>query len=188
MAINNAAVLKPNTAHFYTAPEGTALPVDLRAPDVAWTHMGHTSLESILAATSEGGDQTILGSLQNKSLRTSTSQRTETFAVNLLQLDIEAVKLYFGSNATVDGTNSKVVHIPADPTPSTVAWLCVLYDGTNDAGFYAAKAEVIRGEDLSISDTESLTQLPVRITPLVVDGATSAYSLILPHAHVTPGP
>lgn len=183
MAINDAAVLKPNTAHFYTAVEGTALPADLRNPGVAWTHLGHTSLEDILAATSEGGESTVLSSLQNRSLRTSTTQRTESFQVNLLQLDEDSIKLYYGSN-TVVSEDGRIASVPSQPEASKVAFLAVMYDGTRDAGFFARKAEIIRGEDLSISDTESLTQLPIRITPLVAEGSTSPFDFILPHVSV----
>jgi hypothetical protein len=185
MALDDSKVLKPGTAHFYTAVTGTPLPEDLRNPGVEWTHMGHTSLEDILSATSEGGESTILGSLQKRQLRNSTSARTETFAVNLLQLDEDSLTLYFGSNVVVSG-DGRVVSVPATPVAAERAWLCVMYDGDVDAGYYTAKAEFIRGEDISISDTESLTQLPIRITPLGADGADSPYDFIMPHAHVTP--
>lgn len=181
MAINDAAVLKPNTAHFYTAVEGTALPADLRAPGAPWTHLGHTSLEDILSATSEGGETSVLSSLQNRSLRTTTTARSESFQVNLLQLDEDSIKLYFGAN-TVVSDDGRVAAIPSEPEASKVAFLAVMYDGVRNAGYYAAKAEVIRGEDITISDTESLTQLPIRITPLAVEGSASPYSFILPHS------
>lgn len=185
MALDDSKVLKPGTAHFYTAPVDTPLPVDLRNPEVEWEHMGHTSLEDILSATSEGGESTILGSLQKRQLRNSTAARTETFAVNLLQLDEDSISLYFGSNVVVSG-DGRIVSVPSTPVASERAWLCVIYDGEVDAGYYTAKAEFIRGEDISISDTESLTQLPLRITPLGADGADSPYDIILPHPHVEP--
>lgn len=185
MALDSTVVLKPGTAHFYTAPVGTEMPTDLRTPGVEWEHMGHTSLEDILAASSEGGETSVLSSLQTRQLRTSTTSRTETFAVNLLQLDEGSAKLYFGSNAVISA-DGRVVSVPAEPQASELAWLCVMYDGQNDAGYFARKSEIIRGEDLSISDTESLTQLPVRITPLAVEGSTSPYDFILPHPHVAP--
>lgn len=183
MALNDNAVLKPNTAHFYTATELTARPADLRNPGAEWEHMGHTSLEDILAASTEGGDQSILPSLQNRQLRTARNTSTTSFRVNLLQLDKNSAKLYFGSNAEFDASGN-IVSVPADPQPTKVAWLCVMYDGQNDAGYYAARAEIVRGEDLSISDTESLAMLPVQITPLSVGDGGTPYQFILPHAHV----
>jgi hypothetical protein len=164
MALNNDAVLKVGVGHFYTAPVGTALPTDLRNPGGTWTHMGHTSVQDILSASSEGGETTTLRSLQNATLRTTTAARTEAFIMNLLQFDAASLKLYYGSNATVDGSSN--VTVPANPVPTEVAWLVVFYDGQTTAGIYAAKASIIRSDDLSVSDTENLVQLSVKVTPL----------------------
>jgi hypothetical protein len=164
MALDNAAVLKVGVGHFYTAPVGTALPADLRNPGGSWTHMGHTSVQDILSASSEGGETTTLRSLQNATLRTTTAARTEAFVMNLLQFDTAALKLYYGSNATVDGNGH--VKVPASPVPTEVAWLVVFYDGQTTAGVYAPKASIIRNDDLSIADTENLAQLSVKVTPL----------------------
>jgi hypothetical protein len=164
MALDNTAVLKVGVGHFYTAPVGTALPTDLRNPGGTWTHMGHTSVQDILSASSEGGETTTLRSLQNATLRTTTAARTEAFVMNLLQFDASALKLYYGSNATVDGNGN--VKVPASPVPTEVAWLVVFYDGQVTAGVYAPKASIIRNDDLSIADTENLAQLSVKVTPL----------------------
>lgn len=164
MALDNNAVLKVGVGHFYTAPVGTALPTDLRNPAGAWTEMGHTSVADILSAASEGGDTTTLRSLQNATLRTTTAARTESFVMHLLQFDSESLKLYYGSNATVDGNNN--VTVPSNPVPTEVAWLVVFYDGQTTAGIYAPKASIIRSDDLSVSDTENLVQLSVKVTPL----------------------
>jgi len=164
MALNNAAVLKVGVGHFYTAPVGTALPADLRNPAGPWTHMGHTSVADILSAASEGGETTTLRSLQNATLRTSTAARTEAFVMNLLQFDSASLKLYYGSNATVDGNGH--LSVPSSPVPTEVAWLVVFYDGQTTAGVYAPKASIFRNDDLSVSDTENLVQLSLRVTPL----------------------
>lgn len=164
MALDNTAVLKVGVGHFYTAPVGTALPADLRNPTGAWTHMGHTSVQDILSAASEGGDTTTLRSLQNATLRTTTAARTEAFVMHLLQFDAPSLKLYYGSNATVDGSNN--VTVPSNPVPTEVAWLVVFYDGQTTAGIYAPKVSIIRSDDLSVSDTENLVQLSVKVTPL----------------------
>ena len=164
MALNNNAVLKVGVGHFYTAPVGTAVPTDLRNPGGSWTHMGHTSVADILSANSEGGETTTLRSLQNKTLRTTTAARTEAFIMNLLQFDSASLKLYYGANAVVDG--SGYVEIPSSPVATEVAWLVVFYDGQTTAGVYAPKVSILRSDDLSVSDTENLVQLPVKVTPL----------------------
>lgn len=164
MALDNNAVLKIGTGHFYTATVGTALPADLRNPGAAWTEIGHTSAQDILAAGSEGGDTTTLRSLQNATLRQSVAPRTEAFTMNLLQFDAAGLKLYYGSNSVVDAAGN--VQVPSSPLPTEVAWLVVFYDGQVTAGIYAPKASIIRADDLSISDTENMAQLSLRVTPL----------------------
>jgi hypothetical protein len=164
MALDNTAVLKVGVGHFYTAPVGTALPADLRNPGGSWTHMGHTSVADILSASSEGGETTTLRSLQNATLRTTTAARTEAFVMQLLQFDSPSLKLYYGSNATVDGNGH--VTVPSSPVPTEVAWLVVFYDGQTTAGVYAPKTSIFRSDDFSVSDTENLVQLSVKVTPL----------------------
>lgn len=189
MAMIDSAVLKPNVAYFYTAPVGTALPADLLKPEAdAWVSSGHTSLEDIISATSEGGESTVLGSLQKRSLRSSQSPLTEGFEINLLQWDDESLTMYFGANVT-ESTDGRLLNVPSQPIPVQKAWLVVIHDGENVAGFHSKKAEFLRSGDISISDTESLAQLPVRITPLGGDGEDFPYSVIKPHkpSDVVPG-
>ena len=75
--INDAALVVAN-ADFYTGKVGAAAPTDLNEiDDVVWSVLGHTSPEDILSWASEGGEATTIGSLQNPSLRTVYSARTE---------------------------------------------------------------------------------------------------------------
>jgi hypothetical protein len=178
MALNNAAVLKVGVGHFYTAPVGTTLPTDLRNPTGPWVHMGHTSVQDILSASSEGGETTTLRSLQNSTLRTTTAARTEAFIMNLLQFDEPSLKLYYGSNAVLDGSGN--VEIPSAPVATEVAWLVVFYDGQTTAGVYAPKVSILRSDDLGISDTENLVQLPVKVTPLQHLANTYAFKWLPP--------
>ena len=186
MALDNSAVLKVGTGDFYTAPIGSALPADLLTPGVAWEHMGHTSLDDILNSASEGGETTTLGSLQNRNLRQSVASRTESYNINLLQFDPEALKLYYGSNTEVTGDGH--VRIPQDPVPSELAWLFVFRDGERVGAIYAPKASFIRGDDFSISDTESLSRLNLRVTPLVHEGNNYSVEFVPPHVpEASPG-
>lgn len=177
MALDSTKVLKVGVGHFYTAPVGTALPADLSAPDVAWTHMGHTSVEDILAAASEGGESTTLRSLQSKNLRTVVSPRTETFTMNLLQFDSPSLKLYYGANANVV---SGRVQVPENPIPTERAWMVIFFDGHTVAGIYAPKASIFRADDFAVTDTENLSQLSVAITPLAHSTNTHTYEWIIP--------
>lgn len=175
MAKNDAATLVIGSGNYFTAPVDTALPLDLKAIGTPWETVGHTSLEDIFSIASEGGEETVIGTLQNKSLRTTYSARTEKMAVILQQFDAAGLKLYYGSNAPTlpDGT----IGVPTDPKPTTAAFLAVFIDGDNVFAFYAPKAEIYRNDDLSLSDTESLAGLPIGVKPLQSGDNTYTYAI-----------
>lgn len=175
MGLNDDATLVVNTGNYLTATEGTAIPADLLAPGLAWTNVGHTSLEDIFGLSSEGGEATVLGTLQNKTLRTKYSARTETMTFTLQQFDVDALKLFYGSNAPVlpDGS----VGVPTEPEPTVCAFLAIFLDGDNVFAFYAPKAEIYRADDLKMSDTESLAGLPLGIKPMAFGANTWTYSV-----------
>ena len=172
MARNDNATLVVGSGNYFTAPVDTVLPIDLLSVPVAWESVGNTSLDNIFSVASDGGDATTIGTLQNKSLRTKYSARTETFSIVLEQFDTAGLKLYYGSNAPtlLDGT----VGVPAEPVPTTAAFLAIFVDGTNVFAFYAPKAEIYRNDDMSIADTETLAGLPVGVKPML--SGTNAYA------------
>ena len=176
---NDNAVLVIGAGNYFTAPYVAAtpepLPADLKAIAGNWVAVGHTSLEEILNITSEGGDATTIGTLQNKSLRTTYSARQETINFTLQQFDESALKLYYGSNATVGASGE--VQVPTNPTPTVCSFLAVFIDGDNVFAIYAPKAEVFRASDISVSDTESLAGLPLAVKPLVHATNTWAYAV-----------
>lgn len=165
MALNDNATLVIGSGNYFTAAVDTALPVDLTAPAAPWVNVGHTSIEEILALESEGGEATVIGTLQNKQLRTTYSTRTETMKFTLQQFDADSLKLYYGSNATVGAGGE--VQVPVNPEPTTAAFLAVFIDGANVFAFYVPKAEIYRADDISLDDTESLAGLPLGVKPLV---------------------
>lgn len=164
MALNDLATLVINTGNFFTAPVDTVLPTDLLAPAVAWEKVGHTSLEDIFGISSEGGEATTLGTLQNASLRTKYGTRQETFTFTLQQFDAPGLRLFFGSNAPT--LPNGAIGVPTNPVPTVKAFLAVFIDGTSKFAFWAPKAEIYRGDDMSISDTESLAGLPLAVKAL----------------------
>lgn len=173
MAYNDAAVVKVATAHFYLAPKGTAAPANPLKPGQEWEDVGHTTLDSILSISSEGGDKTVLGSLQNRNLRTSYADKSTTFNFSIHQFDDKGLKLYLGSNAVTDASGRIG---PADtPAPTNSAWLVVIEDGDRYFDFYTPSADIIGAEDLSLEDTESLASLPLSVTPLRMEGFDAAW-------------
>jgi hypothetical protein len=132
---------------------------------VAFDEVGHTSLENVFSMTSEGGEATVIGTLQNKNLRTTYSPRTETIGFTLEQFDEAGLKLFYGSNATV-GANGEI-QVPVNPVPTICTFLVVFKDGESEFAFYAPKAEIYRGDDLAIGDTESLAGMPLAVKPMI---------------------
>ncbi|ROR95516.1 hypothetical protein EDD28_0072 [Salana multivorans] len=176
MTLNDDSTLVVGAGNYFTAPVGTAVPADLSAIAGDWVNLGHSSQEDILSISSEGGEKTTLGSLQNKALRTVTSPRTESFALNLHQFNSDALKLHFGQNMIpVEG--GKFLGVPASPTPTTVAFLAVFTDEGRVFAIYAPKVSIGRGDDLDISDTENLAILPISVTPLQHGSNTWAYAI-----------
>lgn len=169
MSTNDAATLVIGSGNFllatYSAQAVEALPTDLRAPGSNWKSVGHTSVSDIFSVNSEGGDATTLGTLQNRSLRTSYSKRTETFKFNLQQFDTDGLKLYYGANATIGSAGE--IQVPTNPTPTVSTFMVVFVDGNNSFAFYVPKAEIFRADDVSLADTESLGSLPIAVKPLV---------------------
>jgi hypothetical protein len=185
VALNDNATLVIGSGNYLTAPVGTDLPEDLLVPTSPWSSVGHTSLEDILSIASEGGEATTIGTLQNKSLRTKYSARTETMTFTLQQFDIPGLKLYYGSNAPVlpNGT----VGVPTEPTPTSAAFLAVFVDGENHFAFYAPKAEIYRADDVSFGDTESLAGLPIGVKPMAFGSNTYTYAITPLGASVATG-
>ena len=175
MALNDDATLVIGSGNFFTAPTGTELPADLSAISTPWDKVGHTSLEDIFSITSEGGEATTLGTLQNKSLRTKYSPRQETWAYTLQQFDTPGLKLFYGANAPT--LPNGLLGVPQDPVPTVCAFLVVFVDGENLFAFYAPKAEVYRNDDMSLSDTESLAGLPLGVKPMILGTNEWAYAV-----------
>lgn len=169
MPMIDNATLVVGAGNYLIADVGTALPADLTEPDVEWDEIGHTSLEDVFTASSEGGEQTVLGTLQNKNLRTSRTARSETFSIVLQQFDITGLQLYYGSNMVDVESDGSLMGVPTNPQPTTKAFLAVFLDGETVFGVYAPKAEIFRGDDVDITDTESLASLPLTVTPLQYD-------------------
>lgn len=180
MALDGNKTLKISNAHFYWhKTAGQQAPADFTAATVkaaGWEDIGHTSISNILATTTEGGETNTLGSIQNPALRQSTTAAIRSFTANLLQWDDLGLKLFYGGNTVIE---DGVISIPQTPTPSEGAWLAVLEDGENQIVVFAAKCSAIGDGDMSIADSDSLAELPVKFTPIALDNAVSSFQFIL---------
>ncbi|MGV9312589.1 phage tail tube protein [Streptomyces sp. NPDC003691] len=175
MPINDSATLVVGSGNYLTAPVGTPMPADLLTPTSPWQAVGHTSLEDVFGITSEGGEATTIGSLQNNSLRTKYSARVETMTFTLQQFDTAALRLYFGANSPIlpDGS----VGVPTTPEPTQSAFLAIFVDGENFFAFYAPRSEIYRADDMAIADTESLAGLPLGVKPMAYGSNPWTYAI-----------
>lgn len=165
MTQNDAAVLVIDSGNFFTATYNSttpvALPADLTAPGVSWDAVGHTDLSDIFNLTSEGGEASTIGTLQNKTLRTKFATRTESLTFNLQQFDEAGLMLYFGSNSTI-GSNGEV-QVPNSPEPTICSFLAIFVDGDNYFAVYAPKAEIYRSDDVAPGDGSTPASLPLSV-------------------------
>ncbi|TCC19961.1 hypothetical protein [Kribbella sindirgiensis] len=176
MPLIDQATLTVGAGNYYTNVVGSELPADLLNPEVGgWSNVGHTSLEDILSISSEGGEATVLGTLQNRTLRTKYSARTETLAFTLQQFDANGLRLFYGANAPTLANG--MIGVPNNPVPTEAAFLAVFVDGENVFAFWAPKAEIYRADDMSLADTESLAGLPLGVKPLQLGANAYTYAV-----------
>lgn len=178
MALDGSKTLKISNIALYTGPVGTKKPDDLGTIPPTWENMGHTSIQDLLSIETEGGETTTLGSAQSAALRQDTTDAVRSFVMNLLQWEDKTLQLFFGKNATSDGNFFQ----PAEkPQPAEYAVLIVIEDGDFEFGIHAAKASFIGQGNLSLTDKNSLSQLPIRITPLSHNNK-KPFGIVLPTA------
>ena len=172
MALNDKATLVIGAGNYFTAPSpGEEAPKDLTAVTAPWVNMGHTSIEDIMTFDSEGGESSVLGTLQNPSLRTTRSNSTDTISISLQQFDTPSLKFFFGKNSgegdlvKVGGT-AKWLRVKSKPQATECAFLAVYVDADSLFALHVPRCEILKGDNLEFGDTESLAGLPLAITPL----------------------
>jgi hypothetical protein len=175
MTMNDDAVLSVGRGDYYTAPTGTDYPADPLAVTAPWIHMGHTALEEFWAWESEGGEPTTMGSLQNKTLRIKYSARTDTIRISLHQFDAASLRLYHGANAP--RLSNGLIGVPTESRATQCAFLAVFQDGENFFGVWAPLVTIIRGDNASMGDGETMAAMPIAITPMAYQNADWTYAL-----------
>jgi hypothetical protein len=165
MTLNDDAILSVGRGDYYTAPTGTDYPTDPLAVTAPWNHMGHTALEEFFAWESEGGEATVIGSLQSKALRTKYSARTDAVKVSLHQFDSASLRFYHGSNAP--RLANGLLGVPVEGRATVCAFLAVFQDGANFFAVWAPRVEIYRGDNQSMGDGESMAAMPVSIKPMI---------------------
>src|SRR5690606_36465950 len=184
MALIDGGTFVPNAGNYYifrnpitidTLPEHLtdAAAIALAGGD----NIGHTDIDSVIEFASEGGEITVLGTLQNPNRRARVAPRSENFTINLQQFTEYALKLYYGDNMeSLDG--GRFLGVPTAPSATEGSFLAVYNDAQSGTfAIFAPRASFLRGEDPEIDDTEDFASLPLQITPLVVSGNSYAYAV-----------
>lgn len=163
MARDKSVVFVPAKGEYWLAPAGTAFPTDPDDPGAgAWVEIGHTSRDTPMQVSRDGGETTALGSWQDANLRSEVAAITYRIAFNLLQYDETGLKLYYGANAAVV---SGRVRPPKSPVATESALFIRIIDGAK-AQYRHYKRVSIIGADSEEFDVAQLASLPVAATIL----------------------
>lgn len=163
MARDKNVTFVPGKGEYWLAPSGTAYPADPDDPAASgFVEIGHTSRESPMQVSRDGGEATPRGSWQDANMRSDVSQPTYAIAFNLLQYDTDSMKLYHGANATVV---SGRLRIPKTPTSTEKAMFIRIIDGAKGQYRHYKRVSII-GADSEEFDVEQLASMPVAATIL----------------------
>lgn len=169
MALDGTKVFLPAEGHFYLAPVGTPYPAAPTAPAAPYVEIGHTQRDSPFTTSYEGGEQTVLGTLQSPSLRVSTAPVTTTIGFGLHQYDEDNLQLFYGGG-TFDALTG-LFWIPRNRTPQEHAMFVRFIDGTKEQPRYYPKISIVGATDGETLDTAALAVMPVLLT--ILDDGTS---------------
>lgn len=155
---SNVSFGKPKaTGSVYTAPAGTAVPTNATvALSASFIPVGYISsdglVNSIKTDTSEihawGGDLVLKG------------QTTfgETFMVNLLETNLQALQLFYGAGNVVQTGDSIVVTQNSGPLPTQVLVFEMVLTGGRIKRIVVPQAQIVdRSGDIKYTDGDAIT-------------------------------
>ncbi|WP_051836510.1 hypothetical protein [Streptomyces sp. NRRL WC-3742] len=177
MAADDAPVLVPGTGYIYVAPPGTALPDLSKGFDpkdsskwgpggLTWKSIGNTSLDNGIEMSADGDEPEVLGSWQNKSLKTTDPSKTYAVTINLSDFTAESYKLYYGTDKGLDSKG--LFSIPSSPAAQPRALLIAAVDGGKAVVWHYPKTSII-GADAVKVDPAALTEMPVKATVVALN-------------------
>jgi len=175
MALNGSLTFVPGQGHYYLAPVDTPFPEDPSAPTTPWEEVGHTTRDTPLQVSREGGEPEVLGSWQDPALRTRQDPPTFTLAFGLIQYDETTLPLYYGSNSEVD-PETGYVNIPKVPSPTESALFVRVVDGNREHYRHYPRVSILAADSEEF-DVEQLASMPVAATILGTSGSDFAGTL-----------
>lgn len=164
MSLDDDAVRIAKEGHWYIAPVGTPRPTNLTAPESPWAEVGHTSQDSPMTVTRDGGDVTKKGSWQKAGLRADVADVTYAVEFALLQQDAVSLGLYYGGGTTDSGW----FIVPTQPVATDTALFCRIVDGATEWPQHWPHVAII-GSDNAEEAIDEFTKLPVTATILTPD-------------------
>ena len=153
----NVSFGKPKaTGAVFVAPQGTAVPTDATSElDAAFKGLGYVSEDGLVnsvetdteSVNAWGGDQVLVG-------QTSFA---ETFQVNLIETNPEALKVYYGEdNVTVDGDNI-TVNQNSSQLPECVVVFELVLTGGRIKRIVVPRAQIAdRSSEITYTDGEAI--------------------------------
>ncbi|MGW5532513.1 phage tail tube protein [Streptomyces xanthochromogenes] len=169
--------LAPKTGYVYVAPVDTPAPPTFPfEPDgrditftwkdetdklatAKWVSIGNTSLENGIEMSVEGDDPETLGTWQVPALEVTSPPKSYSMTVNLADISIETLKLYYGAGDSAV-TKGQFV-IPNTPTTTDKALYIIGTDGKHVVAWYYPSVRIIGSDSITL-DPSALTEVPVR--------------------------
>lgn len=168
MALNDSALIIPGIGYIFSAPTGTAKPVDPAAPVAPWIDNGHTSEDGLsinftISTTKRRTWRARAG------VRVSVDEIEFTLGWTGLQMDNDTLSMYFGGG---DVSTADTFGVVKNPLPVERALFIRLVDGTAEVDLYVAKA-AIGGSGEATASPEDFTGWPLEAS--VLDHAAAAH-------------
>ncbi|MFE3579071.1 phage tail tube protein [Streptomyces vinaceus] len=130
-----------------------------RLATAKWVSIGNTSLENGIEMSVEGDDPETLGTWQVPALEVTSPPKSYSMTVNLADISIETLKLYYGAGDSAV-TKGQFV-IPNTPTTTDKALYIIGTDGKHVVAWYYPSVRIIGADSITL-DPSALTEVPVR--------------------------
>lgn len=173
MAPPNAGnVIIPGRGAIFTAAPG-ATPPDYHTltplnPPVAWSSLGHTSVENNVALSKDGGEATFYDSWWEAAIAVTKSPTNWSVTVGALELSKNTFDLAF-SGELEEATATGGYLVPSDITSVNKALFILALQGEKRMGLYLPSVSVSLGDAPSF-DREALFEIPLSASILSYNG------------------
>lgn len=164
---SNVSFGKPKvTGGFYYAPAGTPVPTDATtALNNKFVSVGYISEDGLVNTVST--DKEEVKAWGGDVVATTQTSFSDTFAINLLETDVNSLKLYFGDgNVTADAGGKLTIKMNSAELPEVVGVAEIAMTGGRIKRIVIPHAKISdRSGDITYTDGDAISY-PVNITAL----------------------